>query len=380
MHAIIVGAGIGGMATAVGLGARGHEVTLLEQAEALRFYGFGLLLQPNALHALEILGLAEGVRAIGRPMLRTAMAFADGRPGPGLDFDPELAPVAVERARLLGVLHERLGRGVTLRTGARAEAVDALADGARVTLAGGEELGCDVLIGADGLHSVVRAALRGPESPRYAGYTVWRGLARGPGLAVDALREHWGRGKRFGLVPLEDELVYWFAAANAPAGQVDEPDTATALRRVFAGWPRPVLDAIERTAPGEVARLDCTDRPPIRDWGRGRVTLLGDAAHPMTPNLGQGACQALEDAAALSLCLAAPEAEAAPESALRAYERFRAPRARSFVARSWRFGKLGQRENRVVCALRDFALAHTPRGAMARAMKRSWAVSFDALS
>lgn len=383
MHAVVIGGGIGGLATAIGLGGAGLDVTVLEQAEALRFGGFGLLVQPNGLRALDVIGAGDAVRAAGRPITRTDVAFASGRRGTGLELAPEAAPVAIERSRLLAALHERLaphlGGQVALRTGARVTALEVDAERVRVGLADGGSLEADLLIGADGLHSVVRAHLHGDQPLRYAGYTVWRGLARGPGLAVDALREHWGRGKRFGIVPLADDTIYWFATANRPPGGEDTPDTPTALRTVFAGWPARVQDVIAATAADEAMRLDCYDRPPLRVWGRGPVTLLGDAAHPMTPNLGQGACQALEDAAALTLCFSPPHGLGDPEAALRAYERFRIPRARWFVERSWRFGRLGQRSNRVVCALRDAAIAHTPRRVMERAMLKTWSVSFDGL-
>lgn len=231
----------------------------------------------------------SGDVAPGRPITRTDVAFASGRRGTGLQLAPEAAPVAIERSRLLAALHERLaphlGGQVALRTGARVTALEVDAERVRVDLADGGSLEADLLIGADGLHSVVREAMR----------------------------------------------------------------------------------------------LDCYDRPPLRVWGRGPVTLLGDAAHPMTPNLGQGACQALEDAAALTLCFGPPHGLGDPEAALRAYERFRIARARWFVERSRRFGRLGQRSNRVVCALRDAAIAHTPRWVMEHAMLKTWSVSFDGL-
>ena len=186
----------------------------------------------------------------------------------------------------------------------------------------------DLLIGADGLHSIVRAHLFGTAPPRYAGYTAWRSVVDFR-LTPLVASESWGRGRRFGIVPLDERRVYWFATDNAPEHEHDPNESARVrLRRMFRGWHAPIEALIDASDESDVLRNDIYDRDPLARWTEGRVTLLGDAAHPMTPNLGQGACQAIEDAVVLAASLAmSPSIDAA----LRGYEARRIPRTSLMV-------------------------------------------------
>jgi 2-polyprenyl-6-methoxyphenol hydroxylase-like FAD-dependent oxidoreductase len=231
-----------------------------------------------------------------------------------------------------------------------------------VFVAGGEER-ADILVGADGLRSKIRAALFGPEKPRYAGYTAWRAVVepREELLPWGSGFESWGRGLRFGCAHIGRGRIYWFA--NAPEGAKDGPPgsptapKATLLRH-FGCWRPPIGELIEATDDGTILRTDIYDREPLGErWGQGRVTLLGDATHPMTPNLGQGACQAVEDAVVLARCLQEGDATA---EALRRYERSRYDRVAMVVRRSRRVGRVGQLENPLLCRLRDRLLATIP--------------------
>jgi 2-polyprenyl-6-methoxyphenol hydroxylase-like FAD-dependent oxidoreductase len=222
------------------------------------------------------------------------------------------------------------------------------------------------LVGADGLRSVVRAHLVGDGEPVYAGYTSWRGIA--PAGAVDVggrSTETWGRGQRFGVVPLGGGEVYWFATANAPAGGRDG-DVVAELSARFAGWHDPIGTLLAATPAEHIVRTDIADRPVITRWHRGRVVLLGDAAHPMTPNVGQGGCQAIEDAVVLDECLAAHGELAA---ALAAYEERRVMRANGIVAAARRLGAVAQWESAPACWLRGLALRLTPAAAARRQMQ-----------
>ena len=233
-------------------------------------------------------------------------------------------------------------------------------------LANGEEIMGDLLVGADGLRSTVRAALFADGEPAYAGYTTWRGVT--PAESVEAparTTETWGLGERFGIVPIGHGEIYWFATANAPAGGADG-DVRTELARRFASWHAPIARVLEATPAERILRTDATDRPPVRRWHRGRAVLLGDAAHPMTPNFGQGGCQAIEDAVVLAECLAA-RGEIAP--ALADYERRRIERANSIVVGSRRMGALAQWEHPLACRLRAALLRATPASAAVRRMR-----------
>jgi len=250
-------------------------------------------------------------------------------------------------------------------------------EGERVAmvLRGGEEVAGDALIGADGVRSAVRDRLLGPGAPRYAGYTSWRGLARieAAALGEPGFFEMWGRGLRFGGIPVSADQFFWYAAANAPRRGVDLPGQAIAeLQDRFAGFAEPVGTLLRRTDPAEVLRTDIEDRPPAARWGEGPVTLLGDAAHAMTPNMGQGASQALEDAVVLGQCAAAG---ASVSAALRRYERARRHRAAAFVHASWWAGRAVQWDSALVCAARDVALRAFPRSVMRAVAVRAAAMT-----
>jgi 2-polyprenyl-6-methoxyphenol hydroxylase-like FAD-dependent oxidoreductase len=276
------------------------------------------------------------------------------------DLGPEVdAPfVCIHRAKLQGVLLEALGREA-VETGCEVEGCETRTDGVTLFLKGGRRVSGAVLVGADGLHSRVRTEVLGDGEPLYAGYTAWRAVTpEGFGPRPEVTSETWGRGHRFGIVPLNGDRVYWYATSNAPAGGRDEPGALKAtLLRVFASWHPPIAELIAATPEEAILRTDILHRRPVRRWGKGRITLLGDAAHPMTPNLGQGACLAIEDAIILADCLrAVPE----PAAALKCYESLRWPRAWGIALRAAHLGWIGQWESAPACWLRDRLVAWTP--------------------
>jgi len=266
----------------------------------------------------------------------------------------------VHRARLHEVLLDAVGTGV-VRTGIHVTGFAQTAEGVTAECDSGERLDTDLLIGADGLHSAVRAQLVGDGPPRYAGYTSWRGVTP-PGQVrpPDRVTETWGHGERFGLVDIGFGEIYWFAVANAPPGGTDRDARAELLAR-FGGWHDPIRVVIEATPPNRIIRTDIVDREPITSWHDGRVVLLGDAAHPMTPNLGQGAGQAIEDARSLAQCLASARSL---DDALRGYEAARVARANAFVLASRQFGAVSQWSHPLKAWTRDLAMRITPERAL----------------
>jgi 2-polyprenyl-6-methoxyphenol hydroxylase-like FAD-dependent oxidoreductase len=267
------------------------------------------------------------------------------------------------RAELLEILAEGVG-SERLHLGHTCTQIDENANGVSAQFANGETAEAAVLIGADGLKSVVRTSLGWNDSVRYSGYTAWRSIVRFDGSAV-LPAETWGCGRRFGILPTRDGQVYWYAASNAPEGERDsERGPTETLLSLFKGWHEPI-EALIRASGTNVLRNDIYDREPTPSWGRGRVTLLGDAAHPMTPDLGQGACQAIEDALELAKFLhAAPNAGAG----LNAYEASRILRTRSVVLASRRMGRIGQLSSSFLCRLRDSAFRLTPNAVSLRSM------------
>ncbi|MEZ4265861.1 MAG: FAD-dependent monooxygenase [Myxococcota bacterium] len=365
---LVAGGGIGGLAAAVALRRAGREVRVFERAPAVRASGQGITLSANAMVALRALGLDEPVLAAGVRMVDAEIRSASGRRLAPLHMDAMEAAhgmpaVGILRGRLLDVMLDALGADL-VRTAAPCASYRIA--GARVTLVleGGEAIDGDALIGADGVRSAVRDQLLGAAPPRYAGYTSWRGLANvtAAELGEPGFFEMWGRGARFGGIPVSDDQFFWYAAANAPRRGSDVAGEAIrTLQARYSDFAEPVQTLLARSDPAEVLRTDIEDRPPSSRWGEGPVTLLGDAAHAMTPNMGQGASQALEDAVALGQC-AARGADVA--TALRSYERARRHRAAAFVQASRWAGWAAQWEAGPLCAARDVALRVLPQSIM----------------
>jgi 2-polyprenyl-6-methoxyphenol hydroxylase-like FAD-dependent oxidoreductase len=371
MRTLIIGAGIGGLTAALALQQKGIDVEVYERSAVLTDVGAGISLWPNALKALYQLGLRPALDARSFVSLEGAVRGAEGTvlsltTSEQFVLRLGLPVVVFHRAELLEVLVDA-ARAIPIHPGHECEDVTQDAGGVTARFANGTSVTGDVLIGADGLRSVVRERLGVPGALRYAGYTAWRGIApfQTAGLMAG---ETLGCGQRFGLAPIHGNRVYWYATDNLPEGERETPAEAKArLTGLFATWHQPIPDLIRATEATSILRNDISDRDPVDRWGSGRITLLGDAAHPMTPNLGQGACQAIEDALVLAHHLSTGSTV---ESALRSYESERLPRTSSIVIASRRVGALFQRESRLLCRLRDIALRSMPVALSYRSLQR----------
>ena len=231
---LVAGGGIGGLTAAIALKQRGYNVEVVERAPELRPVGAGLTVQVNAMKAYARLGLAEKVIAAGHVPTRGAILAADGTVLSRLDVAGQMKEfgqpsVAVHRAELQRVLLEAL-QGVAMQLGVGVASFTQDADGVTVTLTDGSTRAADVLIGADGIHSAVRAQMHGNTPPDYAGYTCWRAVSPNDGtLPPDEGSETWGEGSRFGIVPIAKDRIYWFAVAGAPPGGKDGPNVKAEL-------------------------------------------------------------------------------------------------------------------------------------------------------
>jgi 2-polyprenyl-6-methoxyphenol hydroxylase-like FAD-dependent oxidoreductase len=367
--AVVIGAGIGGLCAALALHRRGWQVTVLERAPRLEPVGAGIALAPNAVKALDTLGLTDwlgraaviqGSGGVRRPggswLVRTDLGRVRERFGRPL--------LVVPRPELVDALVSRLPDGA-LRLGTSVTGTDAddPAGPAVVHAADGARWTADVVVGADGIRSATRRALFPDHpGPRPAGFTAWRMIARVPdGMAVSP-SETWGRASIFGIVPLSDGRLYCYGTANQPAGS-ESADEKEALLARFAGWHDPIPALIRATPAEALLRNDIWELgEPLPAYHRGRVALLGDAAHAMTPNLGQGGCQAIEDAVVLAYRLAAirppggarGESEAAwIASALAAYSADRVGRTTRIARQSARTARLQQTDSAPLVAVRD---------------------------
>jgi len=371
MRVLIVGAGIGGLTAAIALGRKGIDVEIYERAAELADVGAGISLWPNALKALYQLGMKPALDALSFVSAEAGLRTASGAVltrTPAHDFVARLGlPVMVfHRAELLNVL-VAAARDIPIHRGHDCRHVEQDAGRATVRFSNGTQADADAVVGADGLRSIVREGLGTPGALQYAGYTAWRGIA-GFDTAGLLAGESVGCGQRFGLVPISGNRVYWYATGNVAEGQREPPDqTKTRLTAMFASWHDPIPALIRVTDSAAILRNDIYDRDPADRWGSGRVTLLGDAAHPMTPNLGQGACQAIEDALVLARDLGQG---GNVEASLRRYEARRMPRTRLVSMASRRAGQMFQIESPTLCRLRDAMMRLMPSAVTFRSLSR----------
>lgn len=364
MRILVIGGGIGGLATAIGLRQHGHEPLVFEQAPQLREVGAGVSLWPNALQAADHLGIGDAIRQQAVSEGQGGMRSWNGTLLSEMDIEEFCATlgdvtVVLHRAELLVLLHQALDH-VPVTLSARCLNVTQDNRGVVAHFADGTQAEGDLLIGADGLRSKVRESLFGFESPTYSGYTGWRAIIEFEHAKLTAGISI-GRGAQVGQVPMSQNRVYWFATQNLPEGEAPLPGgDKHGLLDIFRDWQAPIPELIAAIDEDALLRDDIYDRNPIPAWGRGRVTLLGDAAHPMTPNMGQGACQALEDAVVLAHCVSSVDD---PVQALRTYEQRRMKRANMMVRQSRMLGRILQLDNRGLCWLRDkvFASAYMNR-------------------
>jgi len=362
---LVVGGGIGGLVVARALARAGIEVEVLERAPELRAVGAGITLGANAMRVLAGLGRREAVAARGRALGNAAIIDARGRTLSADDLGALAAKYGEGYAIHRGALHEALADGlaqsdaVQVRCGTSVRAIAVQGERVEVELDDGGSRRPRALVGADGLHSTVRTLVFGANAPVYAGYTCWRWTGRVPGGLAGA-SEAWGRGVRAGLVPLPGEDVYAFFVANAPAGTPGDPalGRVAAVRERFTGFAGEV--------PRVLAAMGSDDDPVLhhdieeieqRPWTMGPVALLGDAAHAMTPNFGQGAAMAIEDAIVLARELAAGGDVVA---ALRRFEERRRPRVESLQRGARRLGQIAQWQSPIATWARDLALRLAP--------------------
>ncbi|MFC5802732.1 FAD-dependent monooxygenase [Streptomyces formicae] len=367
-RAVVIGGGIGGLTAAVALHRRGWEVTVLERAAALTPVGAGIGLAPNSQRALDTIGLGDRVRSLaawqgdgglrtpgGRWLSRTDSAATAERFGGPL--------VLLHRAALVELLTSVLPDGA-VRTGATATLADAGDDHRRavVSTASGD-LEADLVVAADGINSAVRRTLFPDHpGPQYSGYTTWRVVVPAPDRPF-APHETWGRGSLWGTQPLKDGRTYAYAAAVTPAGgHAPDGERAELLRR-FGDWHQPVPDIIAAAEPGGVLRHDVHHMAePLPAYHRGRVALVGDAAHAMQPTLGQGGNQAIEDAVVLAHHAGGGTDPAAGiGQGLAAYTRERLPRTMAIVRQATRTGRLAMVTNSPAVAARNTLIAALTR-------------------
>jgi 2-polyprenyl-6-methoxyphenol hydroxylase-like FAD-dependent oxidoreductase len=376
---LIIGGGIGGVTTALALARKGIDAQIYEATPELKPVGKGIWVPANALQVLQRLGLSEPVARAGwrleRIQLRTIKGLLQ-------DYDLQKAQerfghtnISIRRADLLRVLAEPLPKDV-LHLGKRFTGFQQDTGGVTARFDDGTEVRGEVLVGADGIRSLVREQLFPGVPLRYSGQTCYRGVGDME-LPADLTRtcwEVWGGDYRFGFSAIGQRQAYWFAPVTAPANSpMPEGSLSAWLSRQYAHFPGPIPDILRNTPDSEIIRTDLHDFAPISSWWQGRVVLIGDAAHAMTPNLGQGGAQAIEDGYALAEKLASA---ARPEEAFEQFQMLRMPKVRWIVKTAWRFGRMAHLRNRFLQGLRNFVLRWTPQKLNDRLMIKVGTLNF----
>ncbi|MDC4737886.1 FAD-dependent urate hydroxylase HpxO [Acinetobacter baumannii] len=341
MNVVIIGAGMGGLTTGIALKKFGHQVRIFEQTEKILPVGAAISLWSNGVKCLNYLGLTDKIAKLGGQM--DDLAYVDGLTGDVmtqfslLPLIEEVGqrPYPVARADLQNMLMDEFGRD-QIYLGKKMVSLEDKADYIEVHFADGSSTQADLLIGADGTHSLTRTYVLGQQvQRRYAGYVNWNGLVEISEELAPA--QQWttyvGEGKRASLMPVADGKFYFFLDVPLLAGlDNNRDDYKKLLKQYFVDWCQPVQQLIERLDPQKTNRVEIHDIEPFTQFYKGRVVILGDAAHSTTPDIGQGGCQAMEDAIYLARSLQINTLGL--EDALRRYQNKRNERANELVLRA----------------------------------------------
>jgi 2-polyprenyl-6-methoxyphenol hydroxylase-like FAD-dependent oxidoreductase len=375
---LIIGGGIAGLTAALALRQRGLEATVYEAAPQILPLGAGIWMAPNAMQVFERLGLADRIDAGGVPL--QAIEIVDEQMRPLLRTNQDRirarfghSTTAIRRATLQGLLLAEVGPD-HVQLGKVCTALAEDATGVTVTFADGSAVRAAFVVAADGIHSPIRQGLFPGVRPGGTGHLVWRGMS-----AVQltphfkrAIREAWAGGLRFGFSEIEDGVVDWFAAVPGSFGGTREGLLAR-LQAAFAGFAYPVPAILAAATEAAIIKNEVLDIDPLPRWHRGRVCLIGDAAHASTPYMGQGGCQAVEDAYALALSLSQNPAD--PAAAFAAMQRLRHAKAHHIVRTSRLMGHVGYLTG-ALGALRNVAMRAAPMWATERQFCAVYALNF----
>lgn len=380
MRIAISGGGIGGLTLAIALQRKGFDVKVYEFAPVLKPLGAGLVLAANAVKALVDIGIGDDVLDAGRVIRNLRIKSEQGIILSEVDSESVNARYgyvnnfAIHRAELHQVLINLL-QPETIVTDKGINDFKQHDEGVILSFNDGTTVHADYLIACDGIHSTIRKKILPTSQPRYAGYTCWRAVIDNipNGLNVEETTETWGRNGRFGIVPLTKTRVYWFACINTtPNDPVMRSFTTSDLLQRFKEFHQPIPEIIRLTRNDQLIWNDIIDIKPLKNFAFKKVVLMGDAAHATTPNMGQGACMAIEDAAVLANCIASSKTV---DQAFLDFESKRIARTTTIVNRSWQLGKVAQLGNPLLISLRNTAFKLTPPAAMEKQMEFLYNVS-----
>lgn len=378
----IVGGGIGGLTLAIALLRKGFDVTIYESATEIKPLGAGIVLAANAIKAYQAIGLAEDILEAGSQVKLLQIKNERGSIISEVDAEKFSAHYGINnftihRADLHRVLLNHIPAGV-LQKGKTCVDFIQEKDGVVLRFSDGTTTHTSYVIACDGIHSPIRKKLLPKSLPRFAGYTCWRAVINEypEGFDPSVNSETWGTRGRFGLVPLNNKSIYWFACINT--SRVNDPVMRgfqqTDLLNYFQKFHDPIPEVIRKTKAEQLIWNDILDLKPLKQFAFNNIVLLGDAAHATTPNMGQGACMAIEDAVILANCI---ESDKSVENAFRQYERKRIGRTTQIINTSRRIGQIAQWENKFLTGLRNAALKATPQSVTEKQMRFVYDISFQ---
>lgn len=371
----IIGAGIGGLTTAIALQQKGINAHLYEQAPILQPVGAGIIMANNAMQVFDKLGLKEKIETRGNSI--SSMNITDEKLSSISSIDLRyfedkfgVKNTAIHRGTLQQLLAEQL-RDTTLILDHQLETIDVINSGFALKFQGGVKINSEIVIGADGINSIVRQQLFQNSIIRHANQLCWRGITDFdlPKKYHHELNEAWGKSKRFGFVQIGEGKVYWYALKT-----IKNTSSELSLSKIslyFNGFSPMIKEIIKSTATNNIHTAEISDLKPFKTWSNGNVCLIGDAAHATTPNMGQGACQAIEDAYVLSECLQYYDVK----TAFRKYQKLRLPKATMVTNMSRKVGKMAHLSNPLLVQLRNATMKLTPTSANRKQSERIFQLS-----
>jgi 2-polyprenyl-6-methoxyphenol hydroxylase-like FAD-dependent oxidoreductase len=379
----IVGGGIGGLSLAIAMQRKGFHVTVYERATSLKPLGAGLVLAANAVNAFQEIGIREDILKAGSILKKLSIKDQHGKTLMSTDAEKISAKYnvvnnfTIHRADLHQTLLSYLQES-TVKLGKSSVDFVQSSTGVKILFQDGSTEEVDYAIACDGVHSTFRQKLVAGSRPRYAGYTCWRAVVDNLPSSLQNLNETsetWGSAGRFGIVPLNNGRLYWFACVNAI--QDDEKKRSFKvgdLLKHFGDFHHPIPEIHRHTKDESLIWNDIIDIKPLKQFAFGNILLLGDAAHATTPNMGQGACMAIEDAAILANTL---EHTPSVEEAFINFEKKRLARTTTIINDSWRIGRVAQLENPFLITLRNFLVRLTPNSIAEKQVRFLQEVSFQ---
>lgn len=348
----IVGAGIGGLTTAIALEQKGFKTRVFEQAERIKPVGAGIILANNAMQVYEKLGLRKVIEENGNPISSMNITKTNLSPLSKVDLSffeekYKVKNIAIHRGVLQQILIDKLNPS-SLLLNHKLKKIKATVNGHNLDFYNGEKVKSTTLIAADGLNSTVRQDLFVNQTIRNANQVCWRGVTEFtlPAKYQNELNEAWGKTERFGFVQIAKNRVYWYALKSFR--QNKEEFNVGDIENYFGQYHTVIKDIITSTKLEDINTAEISDLKPLNTWFKENVCLIGDAAHATTPNMGQGACQAIEDAFVLSSCLKKYD----PNNAFKVFQKLRLPKAHQVVKTSWMIGKMAHLSNPLLIGIR----------------------------